>query len=219
MDIIVMGPPGAGKGTQAHTIAAARTVPHVATGDLFRDAVHRETPLGQEARVYMERGELVPDAVTVALVLERLEQPDAAQGVVFDGFPRTLAQAQALDTAFAARARRVQHAVYLNVPREAILRRVSGRWLCDSCQAPYHTLYHPPSAAGYCDACGGVLAQRSDDRRETAERRLDVYLEQTAPVIDYYRQRGVLREVDGDRPIEDIQRDVLAAVAATVARL
>lgn len=214
MDIIVMGPPGAGKGTQAHAIADARTLPHVATGDLFRDAVHRETPLGQEARVYMERGELVPDAVTVAIVLERLEQSDAARGVVLDGFPRTFAQAQALDTALAARARRVQHAVYLNVPREAILRRVSGRWLCDTCQAAYHTLYRPPSVAGRCDACGGVLAQRIDDRRETAERRLDVYLEQTAPVIDYYRQRGVLREVNGDQPIADVQREVLAVVAA-----
>src|SRR3982751_6468559 len=203
MDIIVMGPPGAGKGTQAHAIANACTLPHVATGDLFRDAVHRETPLGQEARVYMERGELVPDTLSVALLLERLAPTDAARGVVLDGFPRTLAQAQTLDAALAAHARRVQHAVYLNVPREAILQRVCGRWLCETCQAPYHTLYRPPAVAGCCDACAGVLSQRSDDRRETAERRLDVYLEQTAPVIDYYRQRGVLREVNGDQPIED----------------
>jgi adenylate kinase len=211
-----MGPPASGKGTQAHAIAAALKCPHVAAGDLFRDAVRRAAPLGQEARAYMERGELVPDALTMTIVLERLAQPDVAGGVVLDGFPRTLTQAQVLDAALAARARSLRAATYLNVPREVLLRRVSGRWLCETCQAAYHTLYHPPSIAGRCDGCGGALCQRVDDRRETAERRLDVYLEQTVPVIGYYRQQGILLEVNGDQPLEDVQRDVLAALAARV---
>jgi adenylate kinase len=212
MDIVFMGPPGAGKGTQAKALAAELGIAHIATGDLFREAAQRDTPLGREARAYMERGELVPDALTVAMLLERLAAPDAARGALLDGFPRTLAQAEQLDAALAAQGRRVDKAVYLVVPRETLLRRLSGRWLCERCQAVYHESYRPPAQPGRCDQCGGRLYQRPDDRRETAERRLDVYLEQTMPVIEYYRRKGLLVEVNGDQAIEAVQHDLRQAL-------
>jgi adenylate kinase len=217
MDIVFMGPPGAGKGTQAKALAAELGIAHIATGDLFREAAQRDTPLGREARAYMERGELVPDALTVAMLLERLAEPDAARGALLDGFPRTLAQAEQLDAALAAQGRRVDKAVYLVVPRETLLRRLSGRWLCERCQAVYHESYRPPATPGRCDQCGGRLYQRPDDRRETAERRLDVYLEQTVPVIEYYRRKGLLVEVNGDQAIEAVQRDLRQVLRAAAA--
>ncbi|HWP29994.1 MAG TPA: adenylate kinase [Chloroflexota bacterium] len=218
MDIVFMGPPGAGKGTQAKALAAELGIAHIATGDLFREAARRDTPLGREARAYMERGELVPDALTVAMLLERLAEPDAARGALLDGFPRTLAQAEQLDAALAAQGRRVDKAVYLVVPRETLLRRLSGRWLCERCQAVYHEVYHPPATPGRCDQCGGQLYQRPDDRRETAERRLDVYLEQTVPVIEYYRRKGLLVEVNGDQTIEAVQHALRQALRDAAGR-
>ncbi len=212
MDAIIMGPPGAGKGTQATELAAFMGVPHVATGDIFREAAQRGTPLGRQAQGYMQRGELVPDELTIALLLDRLEEPDAAQGALLDGFPRTLAQAEALDAALAERGRRVGAALYLSVPRATLISRLCGRWLCQQCQTPYHETFSPPRVAGQCDRCGGVLYQRPDDRRETIERRLDVYLDQTVPVIEHYRAQGVLSEVDGDQPIAEVQRELRAAV-------
>ena len=214
MDVIIMGPPGAGKGTQAIALAEHMGVPHIATGDLFRDAVRRGTSLGLQAKGFMERGELVPDSLTIALLLDRLYDADAAAGALLDGFPRTVAQAEALDVALGERGRRVGRVVDLIVPRDTLIDRLAGRWLCRECQTPYHAVFSPPQAAGTCDRCGGLLYQRPDDRRETVERRLDVYVEQTLPVIDYYRRRGVLVEVNGDQEIEDVQRDLRAAVAS-----
>jgi adenylate kinase len=213
MIVVLMGPPGAGKGTQAKALVAALGIVHVATGDLFREAVRQGTPLGQQAQAYMYRGELVPDSVTIAMLLERLKGPDAANGALLDGFPRNLAQAEALERALAEHGQQVDLALYLDVPREQLLNRLSGRWLCPDCGATYHATFSPPSAAGVCNRCGGKLVQRRDDRRETAEHRLEVYLEQTVPVIDYYRRRGVLVEVNGDQPIEAVEQDLRAAVS------
>ncbi|HLH23397.1 MAG TPA: adenylate kinase [Chloroflexota bacterium] len=212
MDAIIMGPPGVGKGTQATDLAAHMGVPHIATGDLFRDAAQRGTPLGREAQGYMERGELVPDALTIALLLDRLNESDAATGALLDGFPRTLAQAEALDQALAERGRFVGRALYLTAPRAVLVERLAGRWLCRVCQTPYHETFSPPRTPGECDRCGGELYQRADDRRETIERRLDVYLEQTLPVVEYYRARGVLVEVNGDQDIAAVQQALRLAV-------
>jgi adenylate kinase len=212
MDVIIMGPPGVGKGTQATDLAAYMGVPHIATGDLFRDAAARGTLLGRKAQGYMERGELVPDELTIALLLDRLKQSDAIKGALLDGFPRTVPQAQALDAALGERGRALGRALYLTAPRDVLIDRLSGRWLCRKCQAPYHETFSPPQVAGQCDRCGGELYQRVDDQRDTIVRRLDVYLEQTVPVVDYYRAKSVLAEVDGDQAIETVQRDLRQAV-------
>lgn len=211
MYIVLIGAPGAGKGTQAQALVEKFHLVHVASGDMFRDAMAKGTPLGQQAKSYVDRGELVPDEITVAMVIERLNQPDAAHGVLLDGFPRTLAQAEALDRALGANGKRIDQAIYLRVPEDELIRRLAGRWLCRSCQASYHEVFNPPQVAGRCDRCGGELYQRPDDTVETARRRLAVF-EQTVPVIEYYRQRGVLDEVDGARPIEEVRRAIVDAV-------
>jgi adenylate kinase len=218
MDIVIMGPPGAGKGTQANALAQKLGVVHVATGDLFRNAVQRGTPLGQQAQAYMSRGDLVPDAVTVGLLLERASEPDAARGMLLDGFPRTLAQAEALDQALQSRGRGVDSVLYLAVPPETLLTRISGRQLCSDCQATYHTVYRPPARKGHCDQCGGALYQREDDQRATAERRLSVYEQQTMPVVAYYRRRGVLAEIDGGQAIAAVQRALFDALPQSGSR-
>ncbi len=212
MDAIIMGPPGAGKGTQAGELVAYTGMLHVATGALFRDAGQRGTLLGRQAQRYMERGELVPDELTIALLLDRLKQTDAAKGALLDGFPRTVAQAEALDAALGERGRRVGVALNVTVPRPTLVARLGGRWLCERCQAPYHERHCRPREAGACDRCGGKLYQRADDRPETIERRLDVYAEQTLPVVEHYRRKGVLVEIDGDQSVEAVQRDLRAAL-------
>jgi adenylate kinase len=212
MDVIIMGPPGVGKGTQATDLAAYMGVPHIATGDLFRDAAQQGTPLGRQAQGYMERGELVPDELTIALLLDRLKQSDATKGALLDGFPRTVPQAEALDAALAERGRAVGRALYLTAPREVLIDRLAGRWLCRNCQTPYHETFSPAKIAGQCDRCGGELYQRADDQRDTVERRLDVYMNQTLPVVDYYRNKGVLAELNGNQEIEAVQRDLRRAV-------
>lgn len=218
MIVVLLGPPGAGKGTQAEGLAAGLGLVHVASGDLFREALAAQTPLGRQAQQYMERGELVPDDLTVRMVLERMAQPDCQAGVVLDGFPRTVAQAEALDQALAAQGRQVDAVLLLAVPDEVVLERLTGRRICRDCQAPYHVLFNPPAEAGRCDRCGGPLYQRDDDREETVRRRLEVYQAQTAPLISYYRQRGLLREVDGSGDLETVAARLRQALASGASR-
>jgi adenylate kinase len=211
--IVLLGPPASGKGTQAAQLREALNVPHVASGDLFRENLKDETALGLKAKAYMERGELVPDDVTIAMVMERLSRPDCAGGALLDGFPRTIAQAEALDRELAARGNEIGVALYIAVPDEVLIERVSGRRLCRVCGASYHVRFNPPAQPGVCDKDGGELYQRDDDRPETVRKRLAVYWEQTSPLIDYYRKKGVLVEIDGDQSIDAVQAELRAAVA------
>jgi adenylate kinase len=211
--IVLLGPPASGKGTQAARLREALGLPHVASGDLFRENLKNETELGLKAKVYMDRGELVPDDVTIAMVMERLNRPDCAGGALFDGFPRTIAQAEALDQALAEGGHRISVVPYIAVPDEVLVERVSGRRLCGVCGEAYHEKFNPPKRPGVCDNDGGELYQRGDDKPETVRKRLHVYWEQTSPLIDYYRDRGMLVEVNGDQPIDAVAADLRAAVA------
>lgn len=212
MVIVLLGAPGAGKGTQAEILSEKLGLPHVASGDLFREALRDETPLGLRARYYMERGELVPDEVTIAMVAERLEKPDCQNGVILDGFPRTIPQADALDVLLARQGQAVNIVPYIRVSVESLVKRLGGRWTCQTCGAVYHMLFDPPKVAGVCDVCGGELYQRADDTPETQRKRIDVYFEQTQPLIEYYRQRGLLVEIDGEKDIDSVQAELLAAI-------
>ncbi len=212
MYLILLGPPGSGKGTQAERLKEQLGLPHVASGDLFRENVGNETELGLLAKGYMDRGQLVPDDVTIAMVQERLQQPDCDDGVVLDGFPRTLAQTLALDKMLAGTGRALAGVLYINLPDEETVRRLSGRWICGQCQTPYHVVFSPPAEEGVCDECGGELYQRDDDKPETVRARLRVYHEQTAPLIDYYRRAGLLVEVDGAGDIEAVSAALLDAI-------
>jgi len=214
MIVVLLGPPGAGKGTQAVRLAERQGAAHVASGDLFREALAAGTALGRQAQGYMDRGELVPDDIVVEMVLERLAQPDCDRGVILDGFPRTAAQAEALDAALAAQGRRVDAALAMDVPAEAILERMTGRRICRECQAPYHVRFNPPARAGQCDRCGGALYQRDDDREETVRHRLAVYQAQTLPLVAYYRQQGILRQVDGLGGVDEITARLVRALDA-----
>jgi adenylate kinase len=207
--VILMGPPGAGKGTQAARVAQGLGVVHVATGDLFRTAMANGTPLGKQAESYVKRGEYVPDEVTLGLVRERLGQADAAAGAILDGFPRTLGQADGLDAILAERSARLDRVVYLDVPESALMRRLTGRWTCRQCQAVYHELFNPPKEPGVCDKCGGELYQRSDDTPEVVRRRLQVYLDQTAPLIERYEEAGLLVRVDGEQSPSAVTESVI----------
>ncbi|HYU20080.1 MAG TPA: adenylate kinase [Chloroflexota bacterium] len=212
MQVVLIGPPGAGKGTQAGTVAELVGVAHVASGDLFREAVKSGSERGREVKAFMDRGELVPDELTVAMVMDRLRQPDCQRGFILDGFPRSLGQARALDEMLEREGRRIDRVINIQVPEVTLLARLSGRWLCRACHASYHTLYSPPAVEGVCDRCGGELYQRVDDREETARRRLEVYFMETVPVLEYYRGRGNLVEVDGDRSIEAVTRALCDAL-------
>jgi len=210
--IVLLGPPASGKGTQAAKLREALDLPHVASGDLFRENLKNQTELGRKARAYMDRGELVPDDVTIAMVMERLSRPDCAHGALLDGFPRTIAQAQALDAALAARGARVGLVPNIVVPDEVLVERVSGRRLCRTCGEAYHVRFNLPQKPGVCDKDSGELYQRDDDRPETVRKRLEVYWRQTSPLIDYYNQRGLLVEIDGDQAIDEVWADLRAAV-------
>jgi len=192
MILLLLGAPGAGKGTQAEILRERLQMAHVSSGDLFRLHMKNETPLGQTAKKYYDRGELVPDALVIDMIMDRLSEPDTANGVILDGFPRTVAQAEALHVKLAAHAEPLGVALYIHVPTETLLDRLSGRWLCRGCGTVYHEKFNPPRIIGVCDICGGELYQRVDDLRETTETRLRVYFDQTRPVIEYYRQHRVL---------------------------
>jgi len=197
LDILLLGPVGAGKGTQARRIAQRYGIPHIASGDLLRKHIREGTPLGQEAQAYMESGALVPDDLVIGMILDRMHQPDATNGVLLDGFPRTVAQAQALDAELADKNRSVKLALYLRVPPEVLLDRAANRWNCRVCGTTYDYRVNPPAVAGVCDREGGELFQRADDRPAVVTERIRVYLRDTEPVVSYYRARGILREVDG----------------------
>jgi len=216
--LLLMGGPGAGKGTQAQVLREKFGLPQIASGDLFRDNLKRQTPLGQLARQYMDRGELVPDDVTISMVRERLQQPYAHDGAMLDGFPRTVPQAQALDSLLAEFGGRVNLALYIKVPEPMLLERLAGRWTCRGPgQHTYHMLFNPPKHDKVCDIDGTELYQRTDDTAEVQSRRIRVFFEQTAPLIEFYRQRGVLREIDGQQPIDKVTADMIGAVEAAQA--
>jgi len=212
MRIVLMGPPGAGKGTQATAISQRMKVPHIASGNLLREHRARGTPLGKEASSYMDKGLLVPDDLVIRMVLDRLGQPDAKEGFLLDGFPRTGEQASALDKALGARG--VEVALNIAVSTEELVKRLGGRLTCRTCQTPYHPVTAPPKAAGKCDRDGGELYQRDDDKPEAVRQRIDVYNRQTAPLVQYYRSRGTLREINGEQSIEKVERDLFSTLGA-----
>jgi len=210
--VIFLGAPGAGKGTQAAEVAKELKLAHIATGDMFRDAQKKGTALGLKAKEYMEKGKLVPDEITVAMLLERIAAPDCRQGVIFDGFPRTLAQAEALDKALVKQSKAIDKVIYIKVAEEELLTRLSGRWICRQCQTPYHAVTSPPKIKGKCDRCGGELYQRDDDKPTTIKERLKVFFTQTAPLIDYYTRTGKLVEVNGVGTVEKVRKGILNAL-------
>jgi adenylate kinase len=210
--LVLLGAPGAGKGTQAHILARHLGLPRVATGDLFRAAAREGTPLGIAAKAYMERGELVPDEVTVGMLLERLGAPDAGRGVILDGFPRTRSQAEALDRALVERGSAVEAALLVDVPADELLLRLSGRWLCEAAGHTFHETAYPPRVPGVCDICGSRLIQRDDDRPAVVRARLEKQLGALADVVEHYRTAGVLQAVDGRRPIAAVASDLLDAI-------
>jgi adenylate kinase len=210
--LVLLGGPGAGKGTQAERLSQVLGVPQISTGNLFRENLRNETELGLLAKETVERGELVPDEVTVGMVRERLSQPDCAKGAILDGFPRTVAQAEALEDLLAGMGSELAMVPYIKVPEDVLLARLAGRWTCRACGAMYHQLFSPPQEAGVCDRCGGELYQRPDDAPDTQKHRIKVYFEQTAPLIDYYREKGLLVEVDGRPGIDEIQAALLDVI-------
>ncbi len=211
MYIVMLGPPGAGKGTQAKKLAEALNLVHVSTGDLFRENLKNETPLGQLAQQYMNKGELVPDDVTVAMVEERFARPDCEKGAVLDGFPRTPAQAEALESLLAKFDSDVKVVPFIKVPDDILVERLSGRWMSNSGRV-YHEKYNPPLVKWIDDIDGSQLYQRDDDRPDTVRHRIEVYNEQTAPLINYYRDKGLLAEIDGTQPIEDVFQAIMESV-------
>jgi len=208
MNLILMGPPGAGKGTQAALLARRLNIPHISTGDMFRQAMEQGTELGLKAKRFMEEGKLVPDEVTIGIVKERLQQADCERGFLLDGFPRTVAQADALKDLLASLSRRLHAVLNIEVRRETLLKRMTGRLVCRQCGATYHEEFGPPAQPGVCDQCGGEVYRRSDDTGATAEKRLSVYEEQTAPLIEYYRQEGLLRSIDGEQDVEQVFAEI-----------
>ena len=210
--IVLLGPPGAGKGTQAEIISQTLGLTHISSGDIFRENLKLETDLGKLAQGYMKRGELVPDDVTIAMIRERLSRPDCAKGALLDGFPRTPAQANALAEMLAELNQKVSVVPYISVPADDLIARLSGRWTCRAEGHVYHEKYNPSKAAGRCDVDGSELYQREDDKPATVENRIRVYLAQTSPLIEYYQQKGLLAEIDGTQPIENVTTDLMAAI-------
>jgi adenylate kinase len=212
MNIILMGPPGAGKGTQAEQIKAAYPIPHISTGDMFREAVSNGTEKGIEAKKYMDAGKLVPDEVTIGIVEERLAKPDCQTGFMLDGFPRTLVQAEALDKALDKMGKKLEAAINISVPSDILIDRMAGRVSCQECKTVYNTRFNPPIKAGVCDKCGGNLIHRDDDKEETVKNRLQVYMDQTAPLLDYYQKQNKLFDINGNRDTKDVFADIKAVL-------
>ena len=212
MDIVLIGAQGSGKGTQADMLSQALGIPHVASGDLFRKAFDDKTELGLKAKAYVDRGELVPDEITVAMVLGRLTEADCRQGVLLDGFPRTIAQAQALDNGLQQMGRQIDLAIYLKVPRDELLKRLSGRYICRANQHVYNIYTNPPKVPGICDLDGSELYQRSDDVGEAVQRRLDIFFNETIQLLDYYDHQHKLVEINGDQSIDAVQKDLLNVI-------
>jgi adenylate kinase len=210
--IVLLGPPGAGKGTQAQIISKTMNLAHISSGDIFRENLKNETELGRLAKGFMNRGELVPDDVTIAMIRERLKRPDCVQGALLDGFPRTPAQAQALGEMLAEWNAKIDSVPYISVAAHVLIERLSGRWSCPTCGFVYHEVFNAPKQTGVCDKDGATLYQREDDKSETVKRRIDVYVEQTSPLIAFYQEAGVLVEVDGTLPIEQVTEKLLAAI-------
>lgn len=210
MKIIMLGAPGAGKGTQAKKISAKYDIPHISTGDIFRANIKNGTELGKKAKSYMDQGLLVPDELTVDLVMDRIQKEDCKNGYILDGFPRTIPQAEALDQALKALGEKLDYAIEVDVPDENIVKRMAGRRACVHCGATYHILHAPTKVENICDACGGDLILRDDDKPETVTKRLTVYHDQTKPLIDYYKEEGILATVDGTADLEDVFKAVVA---------
>ncbi|ARB40143.1 MULTISPECIES: adenylate kinase [Mammaliicoccus] len=209
MNIILMGLPGAGKGTQASEIVKKYPIPHISTGDMFRKAIKEETDLGKEAKSYMDRGELVPDEVTIGIVRERLAEEDAKKGFLLDGFPRTVEQADALNEILSDLDRKVDAVINIEVAEEELMNRLTGRRICEVCGTTYHLVFNPPKVEGVCDLDGGKLYQREDDNPETVANRLSVNVKQTKPLLDFYENQGVLKNIDGSRQIDNVTEDVI----------
>jgi len=204
MRILLMGPPGAGKGAQAERISGYCKIPHIATGDIFREAIRAGTDLGRQAKSYLDAGELVPDAVTIGIVRERLQEPDCTPGFLLDGFPRTIPQAEALERLLDDLSMRLDLVLNIKIAPAVLVERLTGRRICRQCGTSYHLVFNPPKQDGICDRCGGELYQRSDDTLETVGDRMRVYTNKTAPLLEFYRQRGLLREVDGEPGIDAV---------------
>lgn len=215
MKIIMLGAPGAGKGTQAKMIAEKLNIPHISTGDIFRANIRNNTQLGQLAKSYMDKGLLVPDEVTCDLVVDRIQQDDCTNGYILDGFPRTIPQAEALEKALVTIGQKVDFAVNIEVPDDNIINRMSGRRACVGCGATYHLVFNPTKVEGVCDACGEKLILRDDDKPETVKKRLDVYHEQTQPLIDFYTQRDCVRNVDGTKKMSEVFDDILSVLGVS----
>jgi len=216
MYIVILGAPGAGKGTQANIICQEMSLPHIASGDLFRQALEKKTKLGLLAKSYMEKGQLGPDEIAINMILERISLPDCASGSLFDGFPRTLEQAKALDKALAGQGKSIDKAIYIEVPDEELMKRLSGRWICRSCQTPYHLIASPPKVQGKCDKCGGELYQRPDDKAEIVRERLKVFHDQTIPMLDYYSKQNKLIKVNGNLGIQEVAKEILSMIKGLI---
>ncbi|HMK46886.1 MAG TPA: adenylate kinase [Methanocella sp.] len=212
MQLVLFGPPGAGKGTQAKLLSEELNIPHISTGDILRENVKKGTELGKKAKAYMDKGALVPDTLLIDLIKGRLSQPDCRKGFLLDGFPRTTPQAKALDIILDDINKRLDAVINIDVGSNELVRRLSGRRVCKSCAASYHVAFHPPKVEGVCNACGGELYQRDDDREEAIKNRLTVYKKQTEPVLEYYKKKGILTDIDGEKEIEEVSGDIKNAV-------
>jgi len=209
MRLILLGPPNAGKGTQAKTLTETFHIPQISTGDIFRANIKQQTPLGQKAKQYLDSGTLVPDELVVEIVTDRLQQEDCQNGFLLDGFPRTVFQAEALDDFLATQGKALDQVINIQVSHETLVQRSVGRRVCQQCGATYHVKFQPTTVPGVCDLCGGEVIQRSDDQQETAEKRIQVYQEETAPLVDFYASKGLLVNIDGEQSIEEVEKSIL----------